>query len=100
MRRSANKTRLARARAHSLKVEISFAMFETVGYDTKSKSLNFWLCLFRSASIGENPRQIDDFCNPMADFTRKFMGRCYDFPQDSEKDQSRCADPGDLNRLS
>ena len=36
-------------------------MFETVRYDTKSKSLNFCLSLFRSASIGENPGQIDDF---------------------------------------
>ena len=71
-------------------------MFETVGYDTKSKSLNFWLCLLRSASIGENPGQIDDFCEPTAVFLlfnlhTKVHGQMLRLSAALEKNRSRAA---------
>jgi hypothetical protein len=43
-------------------------VFETVCHNTKGKSLNLCLSFFRSASISENPREVNDFGDPSTIF--------------------------------
>ena len=43
-------------------------MFETVCHNTKGNSLNPCLGFFRSASISENPREVNDFGDPATVF--------------------------------
>lgn len=50
------------------KIRSGFTVFKTIRYDPKGKSLNFCLGLIRGASIGEHPRQVNDFCEPTTVF--------------------------------
>ena len=43
-------------------------MFKTVYDDTKGKSLNLCLSLVGGTSIRENPRQVNNFCDPTTVF--------------------------------
>jgi hypothetical protein len=53
-----------RRRRDTDKITARFAVFKTVCYDTKRKSLNLCLTFFRSASISENPREVNDVSDP------------------------------------
>lgn len=56
------------SKRNTYKVRTGFAVFQTVCHDSKGESLNLCLGLFRSAAIGESPRQINDFCDPTTVF--------------------------------
>jgi len=50
------------------KVRTSFTVLKTLCDDTKGKSLNFCQSLFGGAPVSENPRQVNDFCDPTTVF--------------------------------
>jgi hypothetical protein len=64
------------SKRNTYKVRTGIAVFQTVCHDSKGESLKLCLGLFRSAAIGESPRQI----NASAINARLFLAR---FPPES-----------------